>query len=200
MMFWLREETKDNERRTPLTPENAKKLIAQTGCTIHVGSSNERIFRDQEYRSVGCKIVPPESWRNAPEQDYILGLKELPEDNLPLPHNHIYFAHIFKGQEGAKGLFERFRSGGGKLFDLEFLMDENNRRVAAFGRWAGFVGAAMAVDRYYQKHAGTKHALPFKYFENKDLLIEYIREKQQKQNKHPKSIIIGAKGRCGSGA
>ncbi len=200
MMFWLREETKDNERRTALTPDNAKKLIAETGCSIHVGSSKERIFSDDEYLAVGCKIVEPGSWKSAPEQDYILGLKELPEETAPLVHNHIFFAHIFKGQEGSKEIFQRFKEGGGRLFDLEFLMDENRRRVAAFGKWAGFVGAAVAVDRYYQRLSGVDQANPLTHFENKDLLINQIKEKQAKHTSRPKSIIIGAKGRCGSGA
>lgn len=34
----------------------------------------------------------------------------------------------------------------GKLFDLEFLTDVTGRRVAAFGYYAGFAGAAVAVD------------------------------------------------------
>ena len=35
--------------------------------------------------------------------------------------------------------------GGGKVLDLEFLTDDNGRRVAAFGRAAGFIGAAVGL-------------------------------------------------------
>ena len=200
MMFWLRQETKANERRTPLTPEDAKSLIQQSGSTIHVESSTDRIFRDEDYRNAGCKIVEPESWRKAPEQDFILGLKELPDEDEPIYHNHIYFAHIFKGQEDSAKIFSRFEKGGGLLFDLEFLMDENKKRVAAFGRWAGFVGAAAAIDRFYQRKQGQAQATPLISYENKNLLINEIKNKQSTFDIQPRSIIIGARGRCGSGA
>lgn len=200
MMFWLRQEIKENERRTPLTPEDAQALIQKTGSTVHVESSSDRIFKDEDYKNAGCKIVEANSWRKAPEQDFILGLKELPEENNPIVHNHIYFAHIFKGQEGSAEIFSRFQKGGGQLFDLEFLMDENKRRVAAFGRWAGFVGAAVAVDRFYQRKQGQAQASPLHHYENKDLLINEIKAKQDSVQERPRSIIIGAKGRCGSGA
>jgi len=199
-MFWLRQETKNNERRTPLTPQDAKKLIQESGCTIHVESSADRIFKDEDYKNAGCKIVEPNSWKKAPEQDFILGLKELPEEETPLVHNHIFFAHIFKGQEGSEKVFKRFKEGEGQLFDLEFLMDDNRRRVAAFGRWAGFVGAAVAVDRFYQKKKQITTASPLHSYEDKDLMINEIKAKKAESTIHPRSIIIGAKGRCGSGA
>ena len=40
--------------------------------------------------------------------------------------------------------------GGGALLDLEYLTDDHGRRLAAFGYWAGYVGAALAV-----LHAGA---------------------------------------------
>lgn len=199
-MFWLRQETKNNERRTPLTPGDASKLIQESGCTIHVESSKDRIFKDEDYKNAGCKIVKPNSWKNAPEQDFILGLKELPEEETPLVHNHIFFAHIFKGQEGSEKVFKRFKKGEGQLFDLEFLMDENKRRVAAFGRWAGFVGAAVAVDRFYQKQNKLSTAIPLHSYDDKDLMMNEIKARKESSKIHPHSIIIGAKGRCGTGA
>jgi saccharopine dehydrogenase (NAD+, L-lysine-forming) len=40
---------------------------------------------------------------------------------------------------------ERFRRGGGRLFDIEYLTDNDGKRVVAFGHWAGYVGAALGV-------------------------------------------------------
>jgi hypothetical protein len=55
-----------------------------------------------------------------------------------------------------------FSRGGGTLLDLEFLQDDNGRRVAAFGYHAGFAGAALALEnwawqlsRSYLLHART---------------------------------------------
>lgn len=197
--FWLRSEIKQNEKRTAITPTDAGSLIKETGCEIFVEKSSHRIFDDSEFKKEGCKLVKAGTWKDAPENCYILGLKELPEDNSPLVHNHIYFAHIFKGQEGAEKVFDRFSSGSGLLFDLEFLLDENERRVAAFGKWAGFVGAAVALDHYYDiQNENEAHALHG--YANQDEFIESILNKKKSSKVHPKTIIIGAKGRCGSGA
>ena len=32
--------------------------------------------------------------------------------------------------------------------DLEYLTDEKNERITAFGHWAGYVGAALSLDIY----------------------------------------------------
>ena len=42
----------------------------------------------------------------------------------------------------------RFRDGGGTLYDLEYLTDENGRRMAAFGYWAGYAGAAVSLKAW----------------------------------------------------
>lgn len=59
-----------------------------------------------------------------------MGLKELPEDDFPLEHVHITFAHCYKGQAGWEKVLSRWPRGGGALLDLEFLTDDAGRRVA----------------------------------------------------------------------
>jgi len=61
------------------------------------------------------------------------------------------FAHCFKQQAGWKQLLSRFDQGHGSLYDLEFLMDDKGRRVAAFGYYAGFAGCAMGIDAWCHK-------------------------------------------------
>lgn len=76
---------------------------------------------------VGCPLVEKLSWKtDAPADAYIVGLKELPEnDDSPLHHTHIFFAHCFKNQAGWKELLQRFDAGKGTILDLEFLNDAN---------------------------------------------------------------------------
>ncbi|MGB0298523.1 MAG: saccharopine dehydrogenase, partial [Paracoccaceae bacterium] len=90
-------------------------------------------------------IVRENTWSDAPNDAIIFGLKELPEDGTPLIHRHIMFGHAFKGQHSSKALLQRFQAGGGTLYDLEYLTDATGRRVAAFGYWAGYAGAAVSV-------------------------------------------------------
>ena len=110
----------------------------------------------------------------------------------------VYFSHTYKGQHGARDVLERYASGGGEIYDLEFLTDERGARVAAFGYWAGYVGAALALMGYsYFKN----NPLPFPaldHFKDREALILSIRA--QFNGVLPKVMVMGALGRCGRGA
>ncbi|MEU6118153.1 saccharopine dehydrogenase [Streptomyces sp. NPDC047117] len=142
--LWMRHETRASERRAPLVPEDAAKLVEQ-GVEITVEESAQRAFPLADYAAAGCRTAPAGSWEEAPEDSYVLGLKELPGRPDRLRHRHIFFGHAYKGQSGAQELLGRFTAGGGALLDLEYLTDDDGRRLAAFGYWAGYVGAALAV-------------------------------------------------------
>ncbi len=75
----LRHEDKPLEHRSALTPTTAKALL-DAGYTVNVERSPARIFDDDEFTSVGCSLVPTGSWRDAPADHIIVGLKELPEE------------------------------------------------------------------------------------------------------------------------
>ena len=115
MKLWLRHEVKDNERRTPITPKNAQRLL-EFGHSICVEESETRIFSTNEYEKIGCEIVKQGSWQNASKDTIIIGLKELPEDDFELVHQHIYFAHVFKGQSGYEKVLNRYKLGGCLLY------------------------------------------------------------------------------------
>ena len=92
--LWLRSEKKENEKRCALTPENASKLIKK-GIEVSVEESQMRVFPISDYKNAGCKIVKEHSWKEEATSDhYILGLKELSEDDINFDQKHIYFAHI----------------------------------------------------------------------------------------------------------
>ena len=93
----LRSESKLHEERSALTPATAKALLA-AGYTINVERSTLRIFKDFEFEEVGARLVPEGSWTSAPKDHIILGLKELPEEDFPLIHTHIQFAHWYARQ------------------------------------------------------------------------------------------------------
>jgi saccharopine dehydrogenase (NAD+, L-lysine forming) len=198
MLIHLRHETKPGERRTPLTPAGAKELIAKD-FAIHVESSSMRIFTDDAYRAVGCDIVATGSWPEADKDAWILGLKELPDENFSLIHKHIYFAHAYKEQTGWQDILGRFKRGGGTLYDLEFLKDETGRRVAAFGYWAGYAGAAVAVDVWVKQQQG-KELLSCEVYTDQKSWIEKLKNDLENISHKPTSMVMGALGRSGKGA
>ncbi|MEM8681889.1 MAG: saccharopine dehydrogenase [Pseudomonadota bacterium] len=198
--IWLRAETKPNEQRTPLTPRGAKTLIDK-GFRITVEIDRDRIFPIDDYRAAGCEVVEGGAWIDAPSDAFILGLKELAEEDFELEHRHIHFAHVFKGQSGASEMLGRFIAGGGSLYDLEYLLLENGRRIAAFGYWAGYCGAALGVLAHANKAAGAARPLTsLESFASKDALLNHVRIALNKTDARPSVMVIGARGRSGTGA
>ncbi len=197
--LWVRAESRPNERRVGITPEGAAELIAQ-GMRVTVEQSPTRILPSRDYAEAGCEIVPEGSWREAPREAIIFGLKELPDDGTPLVHRHIMFGHAFKGQHSGRRLLERFRAGGGMLYDLEYLVDDSGRRVAAFGYWAGYVGAAVSLRAWAaQKRGGICPAVDVRE-DREALLREVARDLDELGAARPCAIVIGALGRVGRGA
>ncbi|MEV8017278.1 saccharopine dehydrogenase [Streptomyces sp. NPDC086554] len=188
----MRHESRRNERRAALVPEDARKLIA-SGVHLTVEESSQRVFPTHEYAEVGCAIAPQGSWGSAcPATDYVLGVKELPDEPTELTHRHIFFGHAYKGQEEAPRLLRRFEAGGGTLFDLEHILDAEGRRMVAFGYWAGYAGASLAV----LQHRGELTAP----------LVSSSREELSRRlapgaaSGGVTALVIGADGRSGGGA
>ena len=198
--LWLREEFRSTERRTPLLPEGAKELV-KAGIKVVVEESEKRIFSNDAYAEAGCELVRAGSWQRAPRTATILGLKELPCQPCALRNTHVYFAHAFKEQAGWQDLLTRFEVGGGSLLDIEYMVDEEGRRVVAFGYWAGYMGAALALMQWYDKKAGRASTIAkdLQPFECADTLDEIIRNLKTGDNA-PKALVIGAGGRSGKGA
>lgn len=197
--IWIRAEQRPNEDRVGLTPKGARALL-DAGLRVTVEHSSVRAIPIDGYIDAGVEIAPENSWPDAPRDAIIFGLKELPEDGTPLPHTHIMFGHAYKGQHSGKALLKRFNAGGGTLYDLEYLVDDNARRVAAFGYWAGFAGAAISLKSWAAQQGG-KSCAPVVPYANKDALIAALTsELDATKAPRPTAIVIGALGRVGTGA
>ena len=109
-------------------------------------------------------------------------------------------------------MLSRFPRGGGTLYDLEFLTDPaTQRRVAAFGYHAGYAGAALAilVWAHQLEHRDEPFPSIASYPDELKLMndVRQALERGKAQNtisgnrgQTPRIMIIGALGRCGSGA
>lgn len=195
--LWVRAEQRPNEERVGLTPEGAAALV-KAGIRVSVERSSVRAIPIDGYAAAGCAIVEENLWPQAPQDAIIFGLKELPEDGTPLTHRHIMFGHAYKGQPAGRELLKRFKAGGGSLYDLEYLVDENGRRVAAFGYWAGFAGAAVSLRCWAAQQRGSIAGPVAKYPSQSALIADLERELSGMSR--PRAIVIGALGRVGTGA
>lgn len=193
--LWVRAEQRPNEERVGLTPEGAATLIAR-GFRVTVEESPQRALPLAPYLAAGCDPAPFASWPSAPRDAIIFGLKELPEDGTPLPHRHILFGHAYKGQPAGPALLARFEAGGGTLYDLESMVDEKGRRVAAFGYWAGFAGAGVSVLAWAAQDRGGI-CPPVSRWADKGAMVADLAARLG--NRRPSALIIGALGRVGTG-
>lgn len=195
--LWVRAEQRENEERVGLTQQGATELLA-AGLRVTIEESSVRAIPLQGYIDAGCEIAPENSWPTAPDDAIIFGLKELPEDGTPLPHKHIMFGHAYKGQAAGRVLLDRFKAGGGTLYDLEYLVDDAGRRVAAFGYWAGFAGAAISLKCWAAQQRGALCG-PVGVSASKDALLATLGS-DLGDVPRPKALVIGALGRVGTGA
>jgi saccharopine dehydrogenase (NAD+, L-lysine-forming) len=194
--LWMRHETRPTERRAPIAPSDAR-LLLQRGIAVTVEESPQRVFPIEQYIEAGCAVAPSGGWVDAPRETFVVGLKELANEPAELVHRHVYFGHAYKGQAGAGALLRRFEAGGGVLLDIEYLVDPDGRRLAAFGHWAGYVGAALAVLRFRGRLAEPLRP------SSKESLDAALRASSQGNGRHesgPATVVIGALGRSGRGA
>jgi saccharopine dehydrogenase (NAD+, L-lysine-forming) len=194
--LWVRAEQRPNEDRVGVTPDGVAALIA-AGLRVTVEESSVRAIPIEGYRAAGAEIAPENSWPDAPRDAIIFGLKELPDDGTPLPHRHIMFGHAYKGQADGRVLLDRFKAGGGTLYDLEYLVDADGRRVAAFGYWAGYAGAAVALLCWAAQQRGQICG-PVAAYPNANALLADLQSRLPATR--PSAIVIGALGRVGTGA
>lgn len=190
--LWIRHEARATERRAPVVPADVLRLLDE-GFRVTVEDSPQRVVPTEDYHSAGAAIAETGSWVDAPDDVVVVGIKELPDEPAALRHTHVYFAHAFKGQSDAAQTLGRFGAGGGRLFDVEYLIDDQARRVVAFGYWAGYVGAALGVLHL----AGTLKT-PLAHLHKADL-DEQLREAHDAVE-DAEILVTGARGRSGRGA
>lgn len=195
--LWVRAEQRLNEERVGLTPAGASALL-KAGIAVTIEQSSVRAIGLSGYEAAGCAIAPENSWPQAPDDAIIFGLKELPDDGSPLHHRHIMFGHAYKGQPAGRVLLQRFKAGGGTLYDLEYLVNEAGRRVAAFGYWAGYAGAALSL-KCWAAQQRSQIAGPVGRYASKTALLNDLGHELNGFTR-PSAIVIGALGRVGTGA
>ncbi|RXK35397.1 hypothetical protein M231_07341 [Tremella mesenterica] len=139
------------ERRTPLTPSGISSLLSSSrDLEVEVESCQRRCYPDNAYLSVGAKIVD-----QLDKADVVLGIKEPPADQVrrlgDRNRKWMIFSHTHKGQEHNMSLLNAMMETKQTLIDHELLTTispdgEKQERVAAFGWYAGAVGAGEALS------------------------------------------------------
>ncbi len=136
------------DSRVPLNPDQlkqVKKLYPDVEFVVQ--SSADRCFSDDEYLSKGIAVV-----EDIDDCDILFGVKEVPIDRLLSRKTYFFFSHTIKKQPYNKKLLQNVLQKDIRLVDYECLVNEQNIRIIAFGRWAGIVGAYNAFWTYGKKY------------------------------------------------
>lgn len=195
----IRREYKTNEFRTPLVPSDCKKCT-DNGMTVYVEKSSQRCIPEEEYEKNGCILIEDFTELRLPKSTtLVIGIKELDYTNPKLlPWCHLYFTHIFKNQVGSEEIIAKLESSGAIIYDYEYFLNRKQRRVIAFGYWAGFIGTALGLLQYYYKSI-NQNIKNLKTYNDASILfeeVEYFKHFFRKIN----IGIIGINGRSGRGS
>ena len=133
-----------SDNRVALSPKQCRYLLDQfPSWDIIVESSPNRCFKDREYQKEGIKVVEDIS-----TADILLGIKEVPKDQLIANKKYLFFSHTKKAQTYNKELFHVMMDKNITLIDYECLEHEDGQRLIGFGFFAGIVGAHNGIMAY----------------------------------------------------
>ncbi|HNQ12775.1 MAG TPA: NAD(P)-dependent oxidoreductase [Bacteroidia bacterium] len=144
----IRESKVPHDKRVAFSPEQCKAIQEQfPNIQIFVQQSDWRCYTDQEYRNEGINVVD-----QVVECDVLMGIKEVPKEELIENKTYFFFSHTIKKQAHNKKLLQTVLSKKIRLIDYECLTDLQGNRIIGFGRYAGIVGAYNALMAYGLKY------------------------------------------------
>ncbi|MEO0725635.1 MAG: NAD(P)-dependent oxidoreductase [Bacteroidota bacterium] len=186
----IREGKTPPDTRVPLDPQQCALLRSEYGLDIVVQSSPIRIFTDEEYRAKGVPVV-----EYIGDRDLLLGVKEVPIEELIPGKTYSFFSHTHKEQVYNRPLLKAILDKHIHLIDYEVLTDKLGRRVIAFGYFAGVVGAHNGFWTYAQRTGA------FELPRMRDLYnYEEAKGVYQKLELPPIKIALTGTGRVSTGA
>ena len=130
----IREGKKPFDRRVAIAPESAIKIKEHfKELDVVCQSSSHRCFSDQEYTEAGISVV-----NTVEDCDVLLGVKEVPIEELIPGKTYCFFSHTIKAQDYNRKLLQAVLSKRITLIDYECLTNSSGNRLLAFGRYAGY--------------------------------------------------------------
>ena len=192
MKIALIKETKTPvDNRVALAPKQVAELNRRfPQHQIVVQASDIRAYSDDEYRAEGVQVCD-----NVSDADVLFGIKEAKIESLIPDKHYFFFGHIAKMQEYNRPLLQAFMQKHITFCDYEYLVDDNNIRVCAFGWWAGVVGVYYTLRGYGMKHNLYELPKPDRRFTLDQLLANL----NSVQLPKVKLLVTGA-GRVSQGA
>ncbi len=137
----IREGKVPADNRVALVPGQCKWLEKHIpGARVLVQHSPDRCFSDEEYREAGIEVTEDLSGC-----DLLLGIKEVPVDQLLPGKKYMFFSHTRKKQAYNQRLMHAMMDKRITLVDYDCLEHADGQRIIGFGFFAGIVGAHNGI-------------------------------------------------------
>ena len=132
------------DKRVPLSPTQCQEIKQKyPQIDLVVQKSNIRKFKDEDYANAGIDLVD-----EVTDCDVLLGVKEVPIEDLIANKKYFFFSHTFKKQPYNRALLQAIIEKNIQLIDWETITNSNGQRLIAFGRFAGIVGCFNGLLGY----------------------------------------------------
>lgn len=136
IVIGIRHEDKyEMETRVPIVPKHIEWLVKHHNIDVVVQTSDKRVFKDEEFIKAGAKVS--KEMKRCP---VIFGVKEIPVPALEHGKTYIFFSHVIKGQKYNMPMLKKMMELKCNLIDYEKIVDEQNKRLIFFGKYAGLAG------------------------------------------------------------
>jgi len=192
MKFGIIKERKNPpDRRVVFSPNELNRLKQlYPEASVKVESSEIRIFSDDAYKSIGITVADDIS-----DCDVLFGVKEVPVENLIPDKAYFFFSHTIKKQPHNRKLLQAILEKNIYLYDHETIVDELDRRLIGFGKYAGMVGVYNGIRAFGIKFELFK--LPkAETLSGKDAMITQLKRITMPALK----FVLTGTGKVGSGA
>ena len=187
----IREGKKPYDHRTPLTPHQCVSLQQFfPGTKVLVQPSTHRCFSDEDYSNLGIELKEDLS-----ECDILLGVKEVPVDELIADKTYLFFSHTIKKQAHNRNLLREILHKNIRLVDYETLVWEAGNRIIGFGRFAGLVGTHYALMMWGKKYGYYTMKPAHECKDLAEMIAQYDGVKLP-----PMRIVLCGDGRVGHGS
>ncbi|TPX57572.1 hypothetical protein PhCBS80983_g03736 [Powellomyces hirtus] len=137
-------------------PEHVERLVKEAGAKVYVQPSTKRVVPDEKYQLAGATIT-----QDLSVADVIVGVKEVPIDQLIADKTYMFFSHTHKGQKYNMPLLQAILDKRIRLIDYELLTNEHSRRLVQFSRFAGYAGLIDSMHGLGHRLLALGYGNPF---------------------------------------
>ena len=124
------------DNRVALTPAQCKWIHKNSSDVVIIAQSSAvRCFTDREYENAGVTVKEDIS-----ECDILMGIKEIPVDQLLSHKTYLFFSHTKKKQPQNQKMLQAILANRITLIDYECLEHEDGQRIIGFGFFCRYSG------------------------------------------------------------